>query len=178
MKYLLFGIPLLFVMICCYSCSNDAVIESDIPSAEQCIDQAQEEEIQELIAFVEMLNANLTAKQTQTRGRFWDRIKRILIGDAYGYGWGVQNGLPAKGGLITAAIFSIITAFDKDSSMPRIWTYVDGLASLDDKVSVRSYTQQINDEIDNTTLTGVVKSRLKTMVAIAECSKTLWIEIN
>lgn len=284
-KYLLLGLPLFFVMVYCYSCSNDVITESDVPSTEQCMNKAQEEEIQELITFVETLNANLAVEQVQTRGRFWNRIKRMLIGDAYGYGWGMQNGLPAKGGLITAAIFSIITAFDKDSSMPRIWklnsdwkvydfprreyetigndhnkviynlmiedktiangsftneylcttvnkklmsygysyeisslqrmellaiiprlqncttveqlndlmrqvaptcmtefqfveTYVDGLVSLNDKTSIRSYTQQINDEIDNTTLVGVVKSRLKTMVAIAECSKTLWIEIN
>lgn len=89
MKCLLFWLPLFFVMVCCYSCSNDSVIESDVPSAEQCMDKAQEEEeeIQELITFVKMLNTNLAVEQVQTRGRFWNRIKRILIGDAYGYGW-------------------------------------------------------------------------------------------
>ena len=32
----------------------------------------------------------LNANQVQTRGRFWDRIKLFFIGDAWGWGYGVE----------------------------------------------------------------------------------------
>lgn len=283
MERLLFCLSLSLVMICFYSCSDEKEIGLDTQLMQQDANKTQEEKIQELIEFVETLNANLEVEQVQTRGRFWDRIRRILLGDAYGYGWGVDNGFSPRGGLIAAAVFSIIAAFDSSSS--GVWklnsdwkvydsplrdyeiigndhnkvvynlmitdrtiangtftndylctatnkklmsygysdemstlqrgmllgvmielkncttveqlnslmrgyapnrmsefefveTYVNGLASISDKTSVRNYTQQINARIDSSSFSGVVRSRLKTMVAIAENSKALWIEVN
>lgn len=282
MKRLLFCLPLFLVMICFYSCSDEKE-NLDSQLMEQGTDKTQEATIQELIGFVETLNANLAIEQVQTRGRFWDRIRHILLGDAYGYGWGVDNGFSPRGGLIAAAVFSIFVAFDRSPSM--VWklnndwkvydsplrdyeiigndhnkvvynliindrtiangtftndylctatnkklmsfgypdgmsalqrgslmgvmvklkncttveqlnslmrqeapghmdefefieTYVNGLASMNDKASVRSYTQQIIARIDSSSLNGAVRSRLKAMVAIAENSKALWIEVN
>lgn len=265
-----------------HSCSDKK--EIDAPQyVEQSAEKSQYAEIQELIEFIDMLNANLGIEHVQTRGRFWDRIRRILLGDAYGYGWGVENGFSPRGGLICAVVVSIVVAFDNSS--PRAWklnsdwkvydsplrdyeiigndhnkviynlistdrtiangnftndylctsvnkklksygysdemsslqrgtlmgimiklkncttveqlnslmrqeapgctdefqfveSYVNGLANLNDKTSIRSYTQQINARIDNSSLSGVVRSRLKTMVAIAENSKALWTEVN
>lgn len=270
--------------MCYYSCSDKDEVLLKAQQTQSNVDANQNADIQELIVFVETLNANLGIERVQTRGRFWDRIKRIILGDAYGYGWGVNHGFTPRGGLITAAVFSLITALDSNPSS-RVWrlnndwkvygttirdyeiigndhnkvvynlitndriiangtftndylctatnkklmsygyadglsqfqkttllmvldrlkncttvdqlnslmrqessaymeefkfveTYVDGIANMSDKQSVRSYTQRINTEIDSSSLNGATRSRLKTMVAIAENSKALWIETN
>ena len=69
-KQIVFCVSLLLVMNCFYSCSNsnDVVINT-----QQNQEKTQDVEIQELIDFIETLNAN----KIQTRGPFWNRIKRF-----------------------------------------------------------------------------------------------------
>lgn len=281
-KQFFYFVSLLCVMICVNSCSEKEDVLLNPSEMNQSVDEAQESEMKELISFIEVLNSN----QIQVRGRFWDRIKQILIGDAYGFGWGVNHGFNAQGGLITAAVFSIVVGFTaRQSSSATVWrlnsdwkvynspirdyekigndhnrviyelmkndptiangtftndylcgatnkklmsygyadgmsvlqkttlvlmvdklkkcttvqelqsliqrespqflseflfvdNYVNGIAGMSDKQSVRSYTQRINDQIDSSSLGGAAISRLKTMVAIAENSKALWIEVE
>lgn len=116
MKQFLICLSLLCVMVCFYSCSNEEVTEPVSTDIQQNADAVQKAEMEELISFIEELNANIVTERIQTRGRFWDRIKRILLGDAYGWGWGVNHGFPPKGALIPAAVFSIISAFSTNVS--------------------------------------------------------------
>ena len=99
-KQIVFCVSLLLVMNCFYSCSNsnDVVINT-----QQNQEKTQDVEIQELIDFIETLNAN----KIQTRGPFWNRIKRFLVGDAWGYGWGVNKGLTPRGGGVLASSMRI-----------------------------------------------------------------------
>lgn len=275
-KQIVFCVSLLLVMNCFYYCSNsnDVVINT-----QQNQEKTQDVEIQELIDFIETLNAN----KIQTRGPFWNRIKRFLVGDAWGYGWGVNKGLTPRGGLITAVVFSLICAAS-DDDLPRNWwhlssnwkvydaplrpyeiigndhnktiynmmredpviangtfsnyylynstnkklksygyteemplllqtrlleimdlvkkstsvdqlmnlmkqefpqrvsefqlveSYINGLVNMDDKSTVRDYTKQVYAQIDASSLDVSAVSRLKTMIAIAENSKFLWVE--
>lgn len=281
MKQLLFCVSLFCVMICFYSCSNveETVLEKQ--NIQQNLDKAQEDEAQELVAFIKMLNAN----QIQTRGRFWDRIKLFFIGDAWGWGYGVEYTSSPRGGLIAAVAFSVILATFGDE-VPRRWwrlnsdwkvynsplreyeiignnhnkvifemmstdnaiangtfsndylysstskklksygygyemslleksrlmlmmdklktcttveqfkslmqrecpqrmsefevveNYVNGLVNRNDKATVRSYTKQVYAQIDSSSLAASAVSRLKTMIAVAENSKFLWLEIE
>lgn len=68
-KQIVFCVSLLLVMNCFYSCSNsnDVVINT-----QQNQEKTQDVEIQELIDFIETLNAN----KIQTRGPFWNSHKR------------------------------------------------------------------------------------------------------
>lgn len=70
MERLLFCLSLSLVMICFYSCSDEKEIGLDTQLMQQDANKTQEEKIQELIEFVETLNANLEVEQVQTRGRF------------------------------------------------------------------------------------------------------------
>ena len=47
---------------------------------------------------------------------------------------------------------------------------------MDDKSTVRDYTKQVYAQIDASSLDVSAVSRLKTMIAIAENSKFLWVE--
>lgn len=214
---------------------------------------------------------------------FGIELKRFLVGDAWGYGWGVNKGLTPRGGLITAVVFSLICAAS-DDDLPRNWwhlssnwkvydaplrpyeiigndhnktiynmmredpviangtfsnyylynstnkklksygyteemplllqtrlleimdlvkkstsvdqlmnlmkqefpqrvsefqlveSYINGLVNMDDKSTVRDYTKQVYAQIDASSLDVSAVSRLKTMIAIAENSKFLWVE--
>lgn len=281
LKQFFFSASLFWVLICFSSCSNteDAVLEKQ--NSQQTLEKVQEAEIQELITFIEMLNAN----QVQTRGRFWDRIKLFFIGDAWGWGYGVEYTSSSMGGLISAIVFSIVFATFSDSLPSQWWrlnsdwkvynsplrdyeiignnhnkatydlmttdnsiangtfsndylynstnkklksygygyemslleksrlmlmmdnlktcttveqfrtlmqrecpqrmsefelveNYVDGLINKNDKATVRSYTKQVYAQIDASSLTASAISRLKTMIAVAENSKFLWLEIE
>lgn len=271
------------MMFCFYSCSErkDIVSSFDGQVIEMDSDETQEEKMQELISFVNILNAN----QVQTRGRFWDHLKLFFIGDAWGWGYGVEYTSSPAGGLIAAIAFSIISATFADE-VPRQWwrlnsdwkvydspirdyevignnhnkaiyemmttdrsiangtfsndylcnstnkklksygytyemslleksrlmlvldklkacntieqlrtlmqqecfqrmsefdfvvSYVDGLVNRNDKETVRSYTKQVYAQIDASSLSASVVYRLKTMIAVAENSKFLWVEVE
>lgn len=271
---------LLFCVMCAiHSCSKTEDVILTEQKIDMSLEENQEAEIQRLISFINTLNND----QIQTRGRFWDRIKLFFIGDAWGFGYGVEYTSNPTGGLIAAIAFSVILATYGDE-VPRRWwhlnsnwqvysaplrdyerigndhnkviynmmttdnmivngtfsndylynsackklkscgysyemsslerprlmlmmnelktcttveqlralmqkecsqrmseldfveSYVNGLVNRDDKTTVRNYTKQVYAQIDASSLAGSVVSRLKTMIAIAENSKCLWLE--
>ena len=62
------------------------------------------------------------------------------------------------------------------SEFQLVESYINGLVNMDDKSTVRDYTKQVYAQIDASSLDVSAVSRLKTMIAIAENSKFLWVE--
>lgn len=281
MRYFLFFLSLCCVIVLFDSCSEKEDIELNEQEVTPELSGEQEAEMQELISFIKVLNAN----HVQTRGRFWERIKLFFVGDAWGWGYGNEYTSNATAALITAIVFSVVSATFNDELPTRWWrlssdwkvyssplrnyeiigndhnkaiysmmttdnavangtysndylcsatnkklknygysyemsvleksrlllmmdklkrctsvdqlrtlmqqecpqrmsefdfveSYVDGLVDKDDKPTVRSYTKQVYNQIDASSLTSSAISRLKTMIAIAENSKFLWLEIE